>query len=141
MFRTKLILFLILLLSAGCASMSGFDQHAYIQTTSLKVDALNLMNSAVEDYYLHAAEVQSVNILLDKAYEYERNRKNNAITLQLWDKLRDTSGHLYGGFINRWKRESSLNPVFIGESRRQVAEAFDKIAQLESRKIKPKQLR
>ncbi len=135
----KFLAFFVLAI-AGCASVSQFDQHAYIQVTSLKVDALNVMSLANDSYTMHEAEVHAVNMMLDKAYEYERNRPNNSLTLELWDKLRDTSGHLYGGFVRRWRREGTLRPAFVRESSKQVGEAFDIIAQLESKKIKPKQV-
>lgn len=98
------------------------------------------MASAIGNYAQHETEVRAVNIMLDKVYEYERNRPNNALTLQLWDKLRDTTGHLYGGFIKRWRSERALRPALVRESSKQVGEAFDIIAQLESKKIKPKQI-
>ena len=129
----------ILILIASCASTSHYDQYVYTQTTSIKVDALNVMDLATEDYSLHQQEVKQAITNIDKTYEYERNRKNNSITIKLWDKLKDTSGHLFAGFVKRWKNEGKLRPVFIQESKKQVGEAFDIIAQLESKKIKPKQ--
>src|SRR5690606_8183493 len=112
---------------------------AYVQTTGAKVDALNVMALATEPYAQHTGDVHQLNTQLDKIYEYERNRPGNSITQQLWGKLRDTSGHLLGGFLRRWKSEGTLRPVFIQEAKQQVGEAFDIIAQLESKKIKPKQ--
>jgi outer membrane murein-binding lipoprotein Lpp len=139
--RLQVLVLLSLLVLAGCVTTSRFDQHVYIQTTSIKVDALNVMDMAVEDYTSHHSEVRQVLTDLEKTYEYERNRKNNEITIKLWDKLKDTSGHLFGGFVKRWKNEKKLRPVFIQESKKQVGEAFDIIAQLESKKIKPKQVK
>lgn len=75
----KFLAFFVLAI-AGCASVSQFDQHAYIQVTSLKVDALNVMSLANDSYTMHEAEVHAVNMMLDKAYEYERNRPNNSLT-------------------------------------------------------------
>jgi outer membrane murein-binding lipoprotein Lpp len=135
-----IILFFALVLF-GCVTTARFDQHVYIQTTSAKVDALNVMDLATEDYSSHQLEVKQVITNIEKTYEYERNRKNNEITIKLWNKLKDTSGHLFGGFVKRWKNEMKLRPVFIQESKKQVSEAFDIIAQLESKKIKPKQVK
>lgn len=139
MSKVRYLYFLFISL-LGCASISQFDQHAYIQTTSAKVDVLYLMNLAVDDYSTHKSEVADVTLKLDKVYEYERNRPRNTLTIQLWDRIRDTTGHLFGGFVARWEREGKLKPVFIQESKKQVGEAFDIIAQLESKKIKPKQV-
>ena len=143
MFPSHLRVFIwsALLLLAGCATISQFDHHAYIHTIDAKVEALNVMGLATEDYGAHRQEIREVQKALDKIYEYERNRRNNEITLALWDKLRDTSGHLWGGFVKRWRDEGMLRPVFIREITPQVAEAFDVIAQLESKKIKPKDVK
>lgn len=135
----RYIIIVLFSLLTSCLTISQFDQHAYIQTTSLKVDALNLMNLAVDDFTSNKKQIETVIVQMDKVYEYERNRPKNSLTIQLWDKLRDSTGHLFGGFIARWEREGTLMPVFIQESKRQVGEAFEIIAQLESKKIKPKQ--
>lgn len=142
-FLSKKLRFIILLLLviSSCVTTARFDKHVYIQTTSAKVDALNVMDLATDNYSSHQMEVKNVFTEIEKTYEYERNRKNNEITIKLWDKLKDTSGHLFGGFIKRWKNEKKLGPVFIQESKKQVGEAFDIIAQLESKKIKPKQIK
>jgi len=84
-----IILFLSLLISGCATSISRYDQHAYMQTTSLKVDALNLMDSAKDEYNSHIIAVQELQTNLQKAYEYEKNRPKNEITIKLWDKLLD----------------------------------------------------
>ncbi|MEI6556396.1 MAG: hypothetical protein WCL70_12470, partial [Paludibacter sp.] len=58
------------------------------------------------------------------------------ITLQLWDKLLDSNGHLLGGCLKRWQTEKKLSAVFVQEEKKIVGEAFDQIAELESKKIK-----
>jgi hypothetical protein len=124
-----------LLAFAQCAVISPFSQHAYIQTTSLKVDALNVMGMAGEPYSAHEAEVAALNTNLQKLYEYEKNRPKNAISVAMWEKLLDEKA-LLGGFLNRWKEEGTLGKHYIEEEKKLVAEAFDKIAGLESKKIK-----
>ncbi len=132
----QLTLVLVLISFAACASISSFDQYAYTQTTSLKVDALNTMSLAIKEYSASEKTVQELQTNLQKVYEYEKNRPKNEITLQLWDKLLDANGHLLGGFIMRWQNEKKLNAVFVQEEKKIVAEAFDQIAGLESHKIK-----
>ena len=62
----------ILILIASCASTSHYDQYVYTQTTSIKVDALNVMDLATEDYSLHQQEVKQAITNIDKTYERER---------------------------------------------------------------------
>jgi len=45
-----LTLLVVVLSFAACATISSFDQYAYAQTTSLKVDALNTMDLATGNY-------------------------------------------------------------------------------------------
>ncbi len=132
----NLTMLIVLLSFAACATISSFDQYAYTRTTSLKVDALNTMSLATEDYTTNEKTVQELQTNLQKVYEYEKNRPKNEITLQLWDKLLDTNGHLLGGFIRRWQNEKKLNAVFVQEEKKIVGEAFDQIVGLESHKIK-----
>jgi hypothetical protein len=120
----------------GCATVSSFDQYAYTQTTSLKVDALNTMELATTDFASNEKAVQELQTNLQKVYEYEKNRPKNEITLKMWDVILNPDGHLLGGFIKRWKNEKKLNAVFIQEEKKMVGEAFDQIAGLESHKIK-----
>lgn len=121
----------------ACATISKFDQYAYMQTTSLKVDALALMGRAGESYGLHQQDVAQVKTALDKMYEYEKNRPKNEITEKMWSVLTDTTGHLYGGFIKRWQKEDKLDTAFIRISKDLVGRSFDQISGLESGKIKP----
>lgn len=135
--KIRSITLLILLVSVfGCATVSSFDQYAYTQTTSLKVDALNTMELATTDFASNEKAVQELQTNLQKVYEYEKNRPKNEITLKMWDVILNPDGHLLGGFIKRWKNEKKLNAVFIQEEKKMVGEAFDQIAGLESHKIK-----
>ena len=137
--KTKglMVLFFILLFSSCATTISSFDQQAYIQTTSVKVDALNLMNSAKEDgYNNHIQAFQALQTNLKKIYEYEKNRPKNEITIKLWDKLLDKNGHLLGGFLERWKQGTKMSVTFVSNTEEQVEEAFDTISGLESKKIK-----
>lgn len=120
----------------GCATIANFDQYAYTQTTSLKVDALNVMGQATEPYQAHQADVAKVQMALDKLFEYEKNRPQNAVSEKMWAVVRDSSGYLFGGFIKKWEKENTLPPTFIKEAQQLVGQSFDQISQLESGKIK-----
>lgn len=133
----KLFLISFFISVFGCASISQFDQYAYVQTTSLKVDALELMELAVEDYEKHAEKVMKLKSDIQKVYEYEKNRPKNEITVKMWEKLMNENGHLLGGFLLKWEQQGKQSEVFIRESKKIIGPAFDQIAQLESKKIKP----
>jgi hypothetical protein len=120
----------------ACATISRFDQYAYTQTTSIKVDACNLMGHATENYDVHAADVQKVQTDINKMFEYEKNRPKNIFSEKMWTILKDSTGHSFGGFVKRWQREGKLDAAFVAESQAIVSQSFDQISQLESGKIK-----
>ncbi len=133
--------FIIVLLGySGCVTISPFDQYAYAQTTSIKVDALNLMDLANDDFSKHQSGVMEFETKLRKVYEYEKNRPKNEISVKLWDILIDTNGYLLGGFLSRWKKENKLNVAFINNEKDLVGKAFDQISGLESKKIKASEI-
>ncbi len=138
-FPHRLALYVCLLLPA-CATISKFDQYSYTQATSLKVDALNVMNLATQPYNQYQLQVLTVQSDIDKIYEYEKNRPKNEISEKMWSVIKDTSGHLFGGFVKRWQQQGKLDSVFIQEARGLVGASFDQISQLESGKIKSVQV-
>ncbi len=90
------------------------------------------MDQATEDFQLHLPEIKTVQTNIQKIYEYDKHRPKNEIIIKLWDKIMDTSGHLFGGFINRWKSKGHLSKIFIEDEKNgNVGPAFDQIAELE----------
>jgi hypothetical protein len=129
-----------LLGGAVCKStIAQYDQYAYTQATSIKVDALNTMTLASDDFTTHQKEVNDLNSEIQKIYEYDKNRPKNGITTKQWEILIDSSGNLLGGFLTKWKREGKQSAMFITEKKTQISAAFDQIIQLEIAKTKPTQ--
>ena len=134
--RILLAMLLFSITMPGCDTTAHFDQTAYTQITSVESDALSLMDKATEDYSAHKSEIDEVSNKIQKAYLYDKNRPKNVITEEMWKLIIDPNGHLYGGFLTRWKTEGKLNQTFITEAKQKFQENFDRIAQLESKKIK-----
>jgi hypothetical protein len=124
----------------SCSTISKFDQYAYTQSTSLKVDAINVMGLATDSFSLHQTDVAGVQTAISKMLEYERNRPKNVINEKMWTLIQDSTGHLFGGFIARWQKNGKLDTVFVKESQQLIGSTFDQISQLESGKIKPTQV-
>ncbi len=82
-FTYGIMIMLMVLAFSSCASISRFDQYAYAQTTSIKVDAMNTMNLAINDYTTCVQKVQDLETNLQKLYEYERNRPKNDISVKI----------------------------------------------------------
>jgi len=127
----------VCLFMAACRTISTYDQAAYEHATSAKVDALTLMDKATDSYSSHAKEIEALNLSLQKAYEYDKGRPLNQITMALWDKLLDPNRDLLGGFLREWKSDGPLLPKYVKNKKKQIGEGFDVIVGLESGKIKP----
>jgi hypothetical protein len=141
-FRPRLCLLLLIVCFYACSPLiSRYNEYVYQQTTSLKVDALKVMDLAADSFATHKAELTELQTRIEKVYEYELHRPNNSITLEMWQTLKDPSKNLLGGYFARWQQQHKLDTVFIGEAKLQVGAAFDKIAELESGKIKEKDLK
>ena len=126
---------------AGCTLIARYDQAAYEHATSAKVDTLALMSKATASYDDHEKEVEALVRQLDKAYEYDRGLQLNKLTVAQWDILRDQNRDLVGGFLKMWKAKGSLSATFIAEKKKQIADAFDQIIQLESGKQKSSEVK
>ena len=133
----RLIVLIALSAICGCKlftpTISSYDQYAYTQTTSLKVDVLNLMDSAVNDYQSQQKTITPVEINIKKLYEYEKDLPKNETTLKQWQYMMDTSGHLFEGFLVRWRKEKKLHIAFINDEKQIIGQTFDQIAELESK--------
>jgi len=142
--RTRSIFAGVLLLATAllfaCSTIATYDQVAYEHATNAKVDTLALMDKATGDYSVHEKEVAAITLVLEKAYEYDKGRPLNEITVKQWELLLSPDHDLVGGFLRDWKHKSSLRSVFIAEKKQQVGKAFDQIIQLESGKLKPSQV-
>ena len=122
----------------GCAStISFFDQFSYKETISAKIEALALMDKAVEDYDSQKESIESVVKAMNKVYEYEKNRPKNTETTKMWEILLDPNKNLFGGFLKKWETDKKENQTFIDQAKPQVEKAFDIIIDLENKKIKP----
>lgn len=137
-FRYFCCAFLALSLSGCSSAIALYDQYAYRQVTSLKVDALELMDRADQDFADHQKDIHEIDILFKKALEYEKHRPNNDIIIKMWSEIYDPRLNLYGGFIARWKQKNKLEPAFIEEQKEIVGLAFDQIAELQSKLQKRK---
>jgi hypothetical protein len=133
-FPRPLLLLLVTAVLAACSTISPYDQTAYSQTVDAKVDALALMDKATGSYDSHRQEITDVTLEMDKAYEYEKGRALNQLTISQWDILLSPDHDLFGGFLKMWQQKGTLSPFFIAAKKKQVANGFDQIIQLEAAK-------
>ena len=129
--------FALLCFFLSCSPLiSPYDHYSYIQTTSLKVEALHLMDMATEDASQHEAEIKAVSMSIEKIQEYQLHRPKNTLTSDQWKILSNPDGNLFGGFLREWRKKKVLGRFFIAAKQEQVGKAFDEIIKLEAKKIK-----
>ena len=123
----------------ACKTIASFDQYAYTQETSLKVEALSLMDKSADSYTLHVSDCETIVSDMLKMREYEKHRPKDVITFKMWDKLIDSTGQkgIVGSYLSKWKTDGTEKPVFILEAKKIAGQGFDLIMELESQKIKP----
>ncbi|WP_263784263.1 hypothetical protein [Salinibacter grassmerensis] len=138
--RTALLGLLLLAVTACRPTISEFNARAYEHATSLKVEALALMDRATAPYTEHADAVQHLKTELEKAHEFAKGRPNNEISARQWRILIDPERDLLGGFLADWRERSSFSVTFVEEKKTQVTQAFDTIIELESGKKTPEEV-
>ena len=134
--RNQAIVLLMLFTLSACSMIAIFSQKAYEQATSLKVDALAIMDKASEPFLKHQSEVEVLRLNIDKAYEYAKGRPKNDETTHQWEIIKNPSRNSLGGFLKRWEEDSILSAQFINEAKGIVSNGFDAVIGLESGKSK-----
>ena len=136
-FNKLLVLFVCLLIVlAGCTPISVYSQYAYQQAVDLKVESLNLISHADQSYQNYQKDVDDLTQKVEKAYEYAKGRKDNDLSTQQWEILKNPDGHLLGGVLKKWKSEDKLSTVYVSDKKQTISDAYDQIIILESGKPK-----
>ena len=115
-------------------SIAVLNQQAYENATTLKAEALALMDLATEKQFAeHEDEVRRLMTEISAAYEYANGIPKNSLSAQQWESLRGSN--LLGGFFSLWKSEGKLLSGDVEANRKNVEDAFDEIITLEKGKI------
>jgi hypothetical protein len=135
--QRQFVLLVTLVFFAGCSTITPFSPKAYEQATSLKVDALSIMDKASEPFSNQKQSIDALKLDVEKAYEYAKGRPQNEVTTKQWSIIKDPARNSLGGFLKRWEDKSTLDKPFIQEAKGIVSDGFDAIIELESGKRKP----
>jgi hypothetical protein len=128
----------LLILSVGCRpTISLYDQYAYTQATSLKVDLQNLaLESQNVDYNDATVDINKVNTELQKAYEYNKGRDLNSLSTKQYEILL-SENDFYKQFLNNWKSSGKESATFAQNVSDKIGQLMDQIIKLENGKNKP----
>ncbi|OQX27394.1 MAG: hypothetical protein BWK80_05505 [Desulfobacteraceae bacterium IS3] len=140
--QTRCIAIMLMLFFSvmACSTISPFNQRAYEQATSLKAEALMLMDKATNPYSEYQSEVESLRLNLEKAYQYAKGLPKNEITTRQFEILKDPGRNSLGGFLKKWEEESALSAGFVEGAAGLISDGFDTIIELESGKRKPEEI-
>ena len=84
-YKSLLVAITLTLCIWACKTIASFDQYAYTQDSSLKIEVLNLMDSSASSYNSQANNCQKVITDLLKIREYEKHRPKDGITFKMWE--------------------------------------------------------
>lgn len=146
-FGYAIAFFSIVQIGFSCKTLiTTYDQYSYTQLSSVKVEVLNMMDKAESDYSSNEKDIIEVIKKVEKAKEYDSHKPNNEIMASMWivlyerinsNSLEGVSGHQYPkGFFPKWKSEKKQSEIFIKEAKLIIADLFDLILDLESKKLK-----
>lgn len=133
------ILVLFLFIVNSCTHHIAFyDQYAYTQATSLKVDLQNLATESGTVAFTDAkADIDKVNVQIEKAFEYSQGRAKNTISTDQY-KILLGDNNFYKSFLQTWNTQGKLSPAAADEVSKKIGQLMDQIIALESGKTKPK---
>lgn len=148
-FKKTVLLYLIGLMSllSSCKTLiTTYDPYSYTQLSSLKVEVLNTMSKATEDYASHAAEAEATKLKIQKAYEYDTHKPKNEVMAKMWQFLNESllSEEMEGltdrkhkkGFFPNWREGKKKSEIFVTEaSTKIIGPMFDLLLELESKKL------
>jgi hypothetical protein len=130
-----MVLLLTLSVAPSCArTLASFDPVALQNATSLKDEALALMDQAGAPWATHEAAVNALMARVDAAWQHASNTPRNSGVASLWNEVRDPAGSLLPAFFGLWQRSGTLRAGDIVALKSNVSRAFDQIIQAEEAK-------
>jgi hypothetical protein len=129
-------LLLFSLLFSCKATIALYDQYAYTQATSLKVDLQNLaLESDSISFETAKPDIDKVDIELQKAYEYNKGRDNNSISSKQYEILL-ADDHFYKSFLKDWKAKGKESAIMSQNISEEIGDLMDQVIKAENGKNK-----
>jgi hypothetical protein len=127
-------LLLFAFLFACKPTIALYDQYAYTQATSLKVDMQNLaLESDSVNYETAKPDIDKVNTELQKAYEYSKGRDLNALSTKQYAILLSETD-FYKSFLADWKKRGKENETMGQNISEKLGQLLDEVIKLENGK-------
>ena len=125
------ILIGLLVFITSCASI--YDHYTFTQTIETKLQSTSLVDLSTQPYEEYLVEIESLKNQIDKMVIYEKAKKKNEITLQMWQYLDRPESSIHQ-FLDLWKEKNTLSPDFSVEFNKNINEMFDLLIDYETKK-------
>ena len=133
-----LSVFICTLVNSCSPTIALYDQYAYTQATSLKVDLQNLAEESSSVAYGDAkADIIKVTTELQKGFEYSNGRSKNTISTKQYTILLGEN-NFYKTFLKTWKTQGKLSEAGADEIKIKIGQLMDQVIELENGKNKSK---
>jgi hypothetical protein len=122
------VLAIILIIFNSCAIT--FDKVSIDNALKAKTKAIELISFGENSYYDYESRIDSFKVEINRYYLYEKQKKNNKVTSELWKKARK----LLRKKFTYWAAQTTLLPKEINYIQSQIEQAFNYIIELENEK-------
>jgi hypothetical protein len=130
------LLFALTFVVSGCVSTPAYDQTEYDRVITLKVDAVNLLQKASEDFQTHKTEVNNIKHEMSVLYEYAKNLPNNEEEIKMIQIMNNSDGTLLGKALADWEKKGTFSQSYSEGLISNISDGFDQISGLISHRIK-----
>lgn len=135
--RIAIVLLVTLTLALyGCVSTPAYNQTEYDRVITLKVDAVNLLQKASEDFQTHKTDVDNIKHEMSVLYEYAKNLPNNEEEIKMIQIMNNSDGTLLGKALADWEKKGTLSQSYSEGLISNISDGFDQISGLISHRIK-----
>ena len=104
-----------------------------IANTMVIREANNLITKSIDNYTLHAMEVETLKAQIDSIVIEENKRKMNQATNAMWAVVQKDKFSLYG-FFDLWKLQNTVSPAAVAEMNQKLLSILNVIQSWEHRK-------
>jgi len=130
--KIKLTLIGFVIVLSSCAS--NFDPIAYSNALKAKENTLELISKGDELYSKHESKIDSLRSDYASYIAYEKTRKYNTSTIEIWRILQSDNGSVFR-YFKAWKENGLLSSIVnLEEVQKQITRQFDDLIELELKK-------
>lgn len=129
-----LVINLFFLTACQSLKTSSFDSYSFERTMEIKQKTSRIISNYGFVYESQKDSISSLLFEIEDLIVYEKNKKDNELTLAMWEKIMAEKNHLLGGYFSLWRRKTVVSENFAKEAKQQIEEAIDLVLLYETNK-------